>query len=52
MNVIQPGQVAVLNRQSGVAKIEPHLPALDGIQLVQLARSDAMQIVKESAEIP
>jgi hypothetical protein len=51
MNVIQPSQVAVLNRQLRVAEIEPNLPAMDAVQLVQIVGGDAVQVVEKLAEI-
>src|SRR5437867_5051124 len=37
MDVIEPRQVAMLNRQLRVAKVEPYFPAVNAIQLAQFA---------------
>ncbi len=52
VDIIQPRQIAVLVGQFCVAEIEPHFPAFDAVQLVQIVRGNAMQIMDKRAEIP
>jgi hypothetical protein len=52
VDVIQPCQIAVLNRQCGVPKIEPDLPAFQAIKLIQIVRRHPVQMLEKFAEIP
>lgn len=52
MDVVEPRQIAMLDGQFGIPKIEPHVSAGNTVQLVQFTGGDSMHIVEHISEIP